>query len=56
MQWRRTRHTQPPPYESLDGDLRGASSPRNNIQHQLVYQVLGDDRIVKILHLWTHYE
>lgn len=56
MEWRRTRHTQPPPHESLVGDLRGASARRINIQHRLLYQVLDDDRIVKVLHLWTHYE
>ena len=47
---------QPPPYEALVGDLRGALSRRLNIQHRLVYQVLPDERIVKVLRLWTHYE
>lgn len=46
----------PPPYEKLVGDLTGAYSRRINIQHRLVYQVLRDERIVKILRLWTHYE
>lgn len=46
----------PPPYEKLVGDLAGAYSRRINIQHRLVYQVLRDERIVKILRLWTHYE
>ncbi len=46
---------QPPPYEVLVGDLRGALSRRLNIQHRLVYQVLPDERIVKVLRLWTHY-
>ena len=45
----------PPPYE-LIGDLSGAYSRRINIQHRLVYQVLKDERIVKVLRLWTHYE
>jgi toxin YoeB len=48
-------YTQPPPYEALVGDLRGAFSRRINIQHRLVYQVLDDDRVVKVLRLWTHY-
>ncbi len=52
----RNPYTQPPPYESLIADLRGASSRRITIQHRLIYQVLDDDRIVKILRLWTHYE
>ena len=46
----------PPPFETLVGDLSGAYSRRINIQHRLVYQVLDDDRIVKVLRLWTHYE
>ena len=47
---------QPPPYEALVGDLRGACSRRINIQHRLVYQVLEEERIVKVLRLWSHYE
>jgi len=46
----------PPPYEKLVGDLDGAYSRRINIQHRLVYQVLKDQKAVKILRLWTHYE
>jgi Txe/YoeB family toxin of toxin-antitoxin system len=46
----------PPPYEKLVGDLAGAYSRRINIQHRLVYQVLKDQRVVKVLRLWTHYE
>ena len=46
----------PPPYEKLVGDLDGAYSRRINIQHRLVYQVIDDQKAVKILRLWTHYE
>jgi Txe/YoeB family toxin of toxin-antitoxin system len=46
----------PPPFEKLVGDLSGACSRRINIQHRLVYEVLPDDRIVKVLRMWTHYE
>ena len=46
----------PPPYEKLVGDLAGACSRRSNIQHRLVYQIIEDDRTVKVLRLWTHYE
>ncbi|MFZ3154801.1 Txe/YoeB family addiction module toxin [Pseudomonas sp.] len=46
----------PPPYEKLVGDLVGAYSRRINIQHRLVYQVLEQEKTVKILRLWTHYE
>jgi len=48
-------HT-PPRFEKLVGDLAGASSRRINIQHRLVYQVLEDRRIVKVIRMWTHYE
>ena len=46
----------PPPIEKLIGDLSGAYSRRINIQHRLVYQVLEDQRVVKVLRLWSHYE
>ncbi len=46
----------PPPYEKLVGDLSGAYSRRINIQHRLVYQVLEEERVVKVLRLWSHYE
>jgi len=46
----------PPPFEKLVGDLTGAYSRRINIQHRLVYQVLSEVRIIKVLRLWTHYE
>jgi Txe/YoeB family toxin of toxin-antitoxin system len=46
----------PPPYEKLVGDLSGAYSRRINIQHRLVYQVYEEERVVKVLRMWTHYE
>ncbi len=46
----------PPPFEKLVGDLSGAYSRRINLQHRLVYQVLDDERVVKVLRMWTHYE
>ena len=46
----------PPPYEKLIGDLAGAYSRRINIQHRLIYQVLNEEKIVKIVRMWTHYE
>ena len=46
----------PPPYEKLVGDLLGAYSRRINIQHRLVYQVLEEEKIIKVLRMWTHYE
>ncbi|MCB1616147.1 MAG: Txe/YoeB family addiction module toxin [Pseudomonadales bacterium] len=46
----------PPPYEKLVGDLAGTYSRRINIQHRLVYQVLQEEKTVKVLRLWSHYE
>ncbi len=46
----------PPPFEKLIGDLSGAYSRRINIQHRLVYQILDDEKTVKVIRMWTHYE
>ncbi len=46
----------PPPYEKLIGDLEGAYCRRITIQHRLVYQVLREEKTVKVIRLWTHYE
>ena len=46
----------PPRYERLIGDLSGAYSRRINIQHRLVYEILDDRKIVKVIRMWTHYE
>lgn len=46
----------PPCFEKLIGDLSGAYSRRINIQHRIVYQVIEEERTVKVLRLWTHYE
>ena len=45
----------PPPFEALIGDLKGSSSRRINIQHRLVYQVIEDQKTIKVIRLWTHY-
>ena len=46
----------PPPYEKLIGDLKGAYSRRINITHRLVYQIYEAEHIVKIISMWSHYE
>lgn len=48
-------HTSPS-YEKLAGDLSGAYSRRINIQHRLVYQIVEDEKTVKIIRMWAHYE
>jgi Txe/YoeB family toxin of toxin-antitoxin system len=46
----------PPRIENLIGDLSGAYSRRINIQHRLVYQILENEKTVKVLRIWTHYD
>jgi toxin YoeB len=45
-----------PPFEKLVGDLEDAYSRRINIQHRMVYEVFKQERIVRVLRMWTHYE
>ena len=45
----------PPPYEKLQGSLKGSYSRRINLKHRLVYEVLEEEKTVKVLSLWTHY-
>lgn len=45
----------PPPFEKLLGDLSGAFSRRINIQQRLVYQILDEEKVVKVIRMWTHY-
>jgi toxin YoeB len=46
----------PPPYEKLVGDLKGVYSRRINIQHRLIYEVLEEEQLIKVIRMWTHYE
>nr|DAQ07617.1 MAG TPA: toxin-antitoxin system, toxin component, Txe/YoeB family [Caudoviricetes sp.] len=46
----------PPPYVKLIGDLDGMYSRRINIQHRLVYEVDNEEKIIKIIRMWKHYE
>ena len=46
----------PPPFEKLVGDLGGAYSRRINIQHRLVYEIFVEERTVRVLRMWTHYD
>jgi len=46
----------PPRFERLVGELAGAYSRRINIQQRLVYEVLKEERVVKVLRMWTHYD
>lgn len=46
----------PPPYEKLVGDLESYYSRRINLQHRLIYKVIEDEKKVRILSAWSHYE
>ncbi|MBI5330669.1 MAG: Txe/YoeB family addiction module toxin [Betaproteobacteria bacterium] len=46
----------PPPFETLVGDLSGSHSRRINIQHRMVYQVFVKEKALRVLRMWTHYE
>lgn len=47
----RNPHQNRPPYERPVGELSSACSRRINIQHRVVYQVIDDSHVVKILRL-----
>jgi toxin YoeB len=53
---RKNPYKSPPPFEKLLGDLSGAFSRRINIQRRLVFQILDDEKMVKVIRMWTHYE
>lgn len=53
---RKNPYQPPPPFEKLIGDLAGAYSRRINIQHRLVYQIIDEANVIKVLRMWTHYE
>lgn len=46
----------PPAYEYLKGDLKGLMSRRINKQHRLVYEVIEEEKLIKIYRMWAHYE
>lgn len=46
----------PPRFEKLVGDLEGAFSRRINIHHRLIYQIHEQEKVVKVLRMWTHYQ
>jgi Txe/YoeB family toxin of toxin-antitoxin system len=46
----------PPEFEFLSGKLKRFISRKINKQHRLVYEVLEEEKVIKILRMWTHYE
>ena len=53
---RENPYTTYPPFEKLIGNYAGAYSRRINRQHRLVYSIYKDEKIVKIISMWSHYE
>ena len=45
----------PPPYEKLVGNLSGSFSRRINIKHRIIYEVIENEKLVRISRMWTHY-
>ncbi|MGL6343496.1 MAG: Txe/YoeB family addiction module toxin [Waterburya sp.] len=52
---RQNPFTNPPSYEKLQGDLKGAYSRRINVRHRLVYEVIESEHTIKIIRMWSHY-
>lgn len=49
-------YKKPPAYEKLVGILSGTCSRRINLKHRLIYEVYEDEKTIKIISLWSHYE
>jgi Txe/YoeB family toxin of toxin-antitoxin system len=45
-----------PPYEKLSNNLEGLYSRRINVQHRIVYEVFAEEKTVRIIQMWTHYD
>jgi len=45
----------PPAYEKLVGDLDGACSRLANTQNRLDYRVFSNERVARVLRMWTNY-
>jgi len=46
----------PPIYEKLEPPTDNSYSRKINGQHRLTYRVFKEEKTVKILSMWTHYE
>lgn len=45
-----------PPLEKLSGNLKGYYSRRINIKHRLVYAIDEENKLIKVVSVWSHYE
>lgn len=46
----------PPSYEKLCGELDGLYSRRINRQHRIVYEVNEENKEIRIIRMWSHYD
>ena len=46
----------PPSFEKLVGDLDGLYCRLIILQHRILFEVLEEEKTVKVISLWTHYE
>ncbi|MEL6929966.1 MAG: Txe/YoeB family addiction module toxin [Cyanobacteria bacterium J06600_6] len=44
-----------PPYEKLSGNLQGYYSRRINIKHRLAYSIDEQNKLIKVVSVWSHY-
>jgi toxin YoeB len=44
-----------PPYEKLSSNLKGYYSRRINIKHRLVYSIDEENKLIKVVSVWSHY-
>ncbi len=44
------------PYKKLSGNLQGYYSRRINIKHRLVYSVNDEEKVIRVISIWSHYE
>lgn len=42
--------------KQLNWDLKGRRSIRISLQHRLVYEVIEEEKLIKVLRMWGHYE
>ena len=48
-------YTTPPSYEKLLG-FQNVYSRRINIKHRLVYEIIKEKKVIKIISIWGHYD
>jgi len=53
---RENPYQKPPSFEKLVGDLSGAYSRRINIKHRLVYEIIDEEKVIKVIRMWSHYK